>query len=421
MERAFRRGFTLIELLVVIAVIAIVSVVVILVLNPAQLLMQSRDANRLSDAATLKSALGIYSEDIGGSMGSSSVVYISIPDPLATSSAGDQCQGLSLPSAASDTYQCASSSTFRKIDGTGWIPLNFKSLSFGAPISNLPIDPLNVSSTGQYYTYITNGTQYETTMALESSKNALTEASDAGQYSDLYEQGTNLALAPIDFFAQSGFTPSTVGLVGYWNMEEGSGGTGVDQSGNGNNTTWGGTQAGTSGYYSGGKVGTWAGTFNGGDDVLTRGSFTNQPTGNGARSISAWIKPSNCTGGPFVITMFGVDSGSPLGYGVYLTGACKVKSEFDSSAGALTSAASVVVSTWSYVVATYTGSVSSIYINGSLNASTSYSSANTSGGTINIGQWSNGTSRFQGLIDDVRIYNRAMSASEIQSMYNLQK
>ena len=38
----------MIELLVVIAIIAIVSVVVLLVLNPAQLLMQSRDSNRVS-------------------------------------------------------------------------------------------------------------------------------------------------------------------------------------------------------------------------------------------------------------------------------------------------------------------------------------------------------------------------------------
>src|SRR5471030_3210736 len=59
-----RSGFTLIELLVVIAIIAILSVVVILTLNPAELLRQARDSNRVSDFATLKSALGLYAADV---------------------------------------------------------------------------------------------------------------------------------------------------------------------------------------------------------------------------------------------------------------------------------------------------------------------------------------------------------------------
>ncbi len=61
-----RRGFTLIELLVVIAIIAILAVVVVLTLNPAQLLAQSRDANRVSDLATLQSAISLYTVDQGG-------------------------------------------------------------------------------------------------------------------------------------------------------------------------------------------------------------------------------------------------------------------------------------------------------------------------------------------------------------------
>ncbi len=203
-----RRAFTLIELLVVIAIIAILAVVVVLTLNPAQLLKESRDANRLSDAATLKNALSIYSEDVGGNLGSSSVAYISIPDPAATSTAGDQCQGLGLPAAASSTYHCASSSTFRNTNGIGWIPVNFASTSIGSPISSLPVDPINTTSSGEFYTYETNGTQWETTMALESSKYISTEASDGGPYTDLYEQGTNLALAPADFYANANINPS---------------------------------------------------------------------------------------------------------------------------------------------------------------------------------------------------------------------
>jgi prepilin-type N-terminal cleavage/methylation domain-containing protein len=224
MHRSSRKAFTLIELLVVIAIIAVLAVVVVLVLNPAQLLKQARDSSRLSDAATLKSALSIYSEDVGGSMGSSSIVYVSIPDPSATTTAGDQCQGLNLPAlTGSSTYQCASSSTYRNVNGLSWIPINFTSSSVGSPIGSLPIDPINTTSSGYFYTYNTNGTQWETTMALESSKYALTEASDGGPYADLYEQGTKLTLAPIDFYASSTAGPGNP--VVYYNGSISASGT----------------------------------------------------------------------------------------------------------------------------------------------------------------------------------------------------
>jgi prepilin-type N-terminal cleavage/methylation domain-containing protein len=88
-----RKGFTLIELLVVIVIIAILAIVVVLTLNPAALLQQSRDSNRVSDMATINSAINLYNTDQSGassySLGSSNTVYVSIPDPTATSSSGD--------------------------------------------------------------------------------------------------------------------------------------------------------------------------------------------------------------------------------------------------------------------------------------------------------------------------------------------
>src|SRR5438132_8218990 len=73
------KAFTLIELLVVIAIIAILSVVVILTLNPAELLRQSRDSNRISDLATLKSATSLYLVDVANyNLGSSTVCYLGL-------------------------------------------------------------------------------------------------------------------------------------------------------------------------------------------------------------------------------------------------------------------------------------------------------------------------------------------------------
>ena len=53
-------GFTLLELLIVIAIIAVLSVALVIVLNPAEALRKSRDAQRISDLTTLKKAIGLY-------------------------------------------------------------------------------------------------------------------------------------------------------------------------------------------------------------------------------------------------------------------------------------------------------------------------------------------------------------------------
>src|ERR1039458_2261266 len=240
-----RKGFTLIELLVVIAIIAILSVVVILTLNPAELLRQSRDANRVSDMATINGALGIYAEDVGGSMGTPSTTYISILDPTATSTAGDQCQGLRLPAQSTSSgwiYQCAASSSYRNVNGTGWVPLNFTSISSGASIGTLPQDPINQTSSNLFYTYTTDGNTYEATAVMESQKyrSQFSTNPPLTLYPGIDAVGTNLALSGL-------WNPN--GLVGYWNFEEGSGSSTIDQSGNGNNGTWSGAPAGNNSTY----------------------------------------------------------------------------------------------------------------------------------------------------------------------------
>ncbi len=190
-----RRAFTLIELLVVIAIIAILAVVVVLVLNPAQLLAQSRDANRVSDLATLNSAIGIYQTDISaGGLGTSSVIYTDLPS--ASSTCGDL--GLiALP--ANYAYSCSGSAGYRGIGGSGWLLLDFRNISSGSPFGSLPVDPVNTTSSGLYYTYATNGLRYELTASMESQKYASIAAGDGGQYANLYEQGTATTLLPVDY------------------------------------------------------------------------------------------------------------------------------------------------------------------------------------------------------------------------------
>lgn len=412
-----RSAFTLIELLVVIAVIAILAIVVILTLNPAQLLMQSRDSNRVSDLGTMTSALGVYTTDqSNGSLGSASTVYVSIADPTATSTAGDQCQGLGLPSLPSTySYHCAASSTFRNANGQGWIPVNFSSVSFGSPLGSLAVDPVNQSSSREYYTYTTNGTQFEFTAPMESQKYGLGGSNDlisndGGTLASVYEKGTKLGLEPLDYGDSS--------LVGFWSFEEGSSSVAYDYSGSNATGTWTGTATGTNGYYSAGKVGSWAGAFDGASTYV-RTSWT--PNVIGGITLSAWVKLSTTIVSQE--SLYGSPGGSSaseirlsanglgdIALGGYSNG---VNAYRDFPFGVASSGI------WYFVTVTFDGTTVRAYNNGSLIGSQSLSAPPaTWGSNLAIGRrdMSNGQ-YFNGLIDDVRIYNRALSAAQIAAMY----
>jgi hypothetical protein len=111
---------------------------------------------------------------------------------------------------------------------------------------------VNTTSTGLYYTYITNGTQYQVASIFESQK----DKSQYGQspmnpsYPEVNTKGSNLSLNPL-------WNPG--GLVGYWPMDEGSGSTTVDASGSGN----GGSLSSPAPTWTTGKVGNGALNFNG--------------------------------------------------------------------------------------------------------------------------------------------------------------
>jgi prepilin-type N-terminal cleavage/methylation domain-containing protein len=395
-----RKGFTLIELLVVIAIIAVLAIVVILTLNPGQLMMQARDGNRISDLATLQSAIAYYVTDasINGSvsLGSPYTVYASIPDPSATSSLGSQCQGLGLPALPSGyAYHCASSSTFRMNDGTGWIPVNFKAMSTGGSLGQLPVDAINTSSSRLYYTYTTDGTKYEATASLESTKYKLGGSNDAiandgGTLATVYERGTKLGLEPLDYGDPS--------LVGLWTFDEGTGTVAGDSSGYGRSGTI------TNGTWTTGKI---AGAI--------QFSSTNVSTpdlgvpSNGSATFSAWINittSANSKGSQnSIFSNFYQHSANNF---LYNTGGSDYFNVVPTT------------NAWHHVAFTWNGNsaTSILYLDGVKYGVTVQASASTGFlGNANIGGTVVGN-YFSGLIDDVRIYNRALSAAEISALYN---
>jgi hypothetical protein len=391
-------------------------VTVVITINPGQLLAQARDSNRLSDVNTIDTAINLSRVD-SIALGSSTITYISIPDMTATSTAGDQCQGLNLPPLPSPyTYHCSASSTYRKVDGTGWIPINFTQMSSGAPFSQIPIDPVNQTSSNLFYTYTTDGSTYEVTGILESQKyKTQFEVNPQNPlFPGVVEKGNNLALSELY---------NSNGLVGYWPLNEGSGTIAIDQSGNNNNGTWSGTPSSpNSTYYGAGKIGNYAGWFDGSTDYISISTSTilnNTFNNTNSFTLTEWVNYSGSNG---YYSSFSKGTSNPgPGFTLHGTSGRIEGGDGTNNLNAYMFGPSLVGQGWQFIAITYNGINFSGYLNGisRSNYSWSYGIGNTTSFNVVIGRFWGGF--YYGLIDEARVYNRALSPAEIQAIYNAQK
>ncbi len=185
-------GFTLVELLVVIAIIAVLSTLVILYINPAELLKQARDSNRLADMDALKNAISLYLNDAQTpSLGVAGTCY--------------EASAVGTDSSTCATYfataTTVTTSTSLALDSTGWVPVNFNQISSGDPISALPKDPLSTNDASHIYSYIPSptNTSYKLAATMESKQYGFggdkdVVSNDNGLSTSTYEVGSALSL-----------------------------------------------------------------------------------------------------------------------------------------------------------------------------------------------------------------------------------
>lgn len=396
----FYHSFTLLELLIVIGILAVLASVTFIVLNPSEQLKKTRDSRRLADLKSLDKAIGIYeSQTMSPSTGSSTKIYLSLPDTSST------CSSYSLPPAPpSYSYACVTEANLRKTNGSGWVPIEFSSIAIGSPLSVLPVDPINNNQ--YYYTYVTGGS-YQLTALSESTGNKVSDMaiSDGGRMPGTFEIGTDLSLGP--------FTRDN-GLVGYWTFDEGTGTTAYDYSGNSNTGTLtnGPVWQTSSNCKKGGCL-----SFDGVNDYINvPTSAAINHTTNGTFSISIWVKPNTLTSawrrGTIVQGSY-LNSGYRLGFDN--GGAPRFWTGQNGGTLTMFSSTAMTINQWNHVIVTYNNQQAYLYLNGQqVGSATGTYIAGTN--AFRIGALV--SEYYSGYLDDVLIYNRALSADEIQAIYN---
>jgi len=230
--------------------------------------------------------------------------------------------------------------------------------------------------------------------------------------SALYKSGAQKFTAP----------PANLGLVGYWSMNEGTGAYADDSSGNNNRGTL------VSGpAWVDGKRGK-ALSFDYVNDYVEAADKASLRVGVPSFTFSAWLKPGNVSGcgdesagaGCIVFNKensyeWGISNNGKIQWAIRNTspGWAWANSGLTAPSGV-----------WTHIVITYNGSNIITYKNGGASTNSQSGSGNVDNTTyrnaLRIGARNApgaASSFFPGLIDDVRIYNRALSATEIQALY----
>ena len=202
------------------------------------------------------------------------------------------------------------------------------------------------------------------------------------------------------------------GLVAWYPFD----GNASDMSGNGSHGTVNGVTLGADRF---GQIG-MAYDFDGvNDKIIVNGSW---PNANSSRSVSAWYKAPSHKGNIFT-----------FGDGLLQKARFSVGLNFNNIHGSLgfigqgrdqMFSVNGLYHAWNMILLTYDGLLGNLYLNGDV-LSESFNYILETNGSMPLIIGSNSLNRndefFSGCIDDVRIYNRALSAFEVQTLYQMEK
>ncbi len=214
---------------------------------------------------------------------------------------------------------------------------------------------------------------------------------------------------------------NNLGLVGYWSFNDGTSTLATDFSGHGNT----GTLTGSGGsnnlpQWLGGKQGKGL-NFDGSDDMVSAGTSASLEVQS--HTLSAWVNGADfsCPSGTCIIAS---KSGSIGSGGVEwgIRDSVLALAYYDGGVrGWYQDSTTLSLNTWYHVVIAWNQSAGEVkfYVNGTLSSTVPTTSGTISyaGDTFVIGKQSQNPF-WSGNLDDLRIYNRVLGATEITALYN---
>jgi fibronectin type 3 domain-containing protein len=211
----------------------------------------------------------------------------------------------------------------------------------------------------------------------------------------------------------SATTAASSGLVAAYSFKEGTGTTVIDSSGNGNTGTISGATWTASGKYGNALV------FNGRSSIVTINDSPSLHLTTGM-TVEAWVNPTALQGAAWIDVIYKqtdiyqlaasstIDGEGPTAGGTFGNGWQNVAAP-----------SALAVNSWTHLAMTFDGGNLTVWVNGVNVASQAQTSPlTTSSMPLQIGGDSIYGQYFTGTIDEVRIYNRALSQNEIQADMN---
>jgi len=227
-------------------------------------------------------------------------------------------------------------------------------------------------------------------------------------------------------------------LVGYWKFDETSGTSAGDSSSNSNEGTLNGGFT-FSGNGTIGKIGR-ALNLDGIDDYVSwpSGTFVALLEGASQISFSMWIKPETSSSTAFddVVMSSGIDGNLFNLFWCNVEGASNNilvggRSRSSDSFQSVTSSDTITLGEWAHVIGIldFANDKVRIWVNGNLNeGSVTFGSSTilndgTPGNTDEIGNHRQDTGNvpYDGSVDDIHIYNRGLTATEVKALYDAGK
>jgi hypothetical protein len=197
---------------------------------------------------------------------------------------------------------------------------------------------------------------------------------------------------------------SPAGLVLWWKLDDGKGALATDSSGNGNNGTLVNTPTWANGT-AGGAL-----SFNGGNQHIEIAKVAGLETGNTAHTIAAWVKIDALPKGRTFFVLLGqegpgahhwlIDGGGGAQFGPWLGAQVRPR---------------IIIGRWTHFAITFDGTTLIGYVNGSPIGDTkaTFNLKNTS---LTVAQEHDHGDSLNGMIDEVRVYKRALSAAEVAAL-----